>query len=523
MPESITPVRKQYLEIKRDYPNAIVFFRLGDFYETFDGDAETVARELEIVLTSRNMAKGVRVPMAGIPHHAAEAYLARLIGRGYHVAICEQIGDTPVGGLFPRQVVRVVTPGTVLEPGLLPGDAHNYLAAAFQQGDSAAVAFVDVSTGEFHAAQVEGEAASGFLRHELARLAPGELLIPEEAAGSGGFDGHVTPIPSWKFDPARGMELLLSQFRAATLEGFGLGEKPLATGCAGAILDYLKTTQPVALELLTGLATYSAADFMTLDAATRRNLELTRSLRQGSEQGSLLAVVDSTRTPLGRRLLRQWIGQPLTDRLRIEGRLEQVAAFYDDGMWRGEVREALQGFPDLERLVNRIVGGLAQPRELLVLGESLQAVSRLTRHLAGRTPALADLERALDPCPDTIDLVAHSLADDPPATLAQPGVIRAGFDAALDRIVEAAREARDWIAGLEAKERQRTGIKSLKVGFNKIFGYYLEVTRANTDQVPDEYLRKQTLVNAERYITPEMKEVEVQGVVGRGTDPGSGS
>jgi len=508
MADSISPVRQQYLDVKRRFPNAIVFFRLGDFYETFDDDAQTVARELEIVLTSRNVAKGVRVPMAGIPHHAAESYLAKLIARGYHVAICEQVGETPARGLFAREVVRVVTPGTVLEPGLLPGDQNNFLAAALRQGTECGLAFVDLTTGEFHAAQVGPPQAEGFLRHELARLGPREVLLPEGMTLEEEWDGHVSTLPEWKFEPGRAETELCEHFHTATLEGFGLAGKPLAVACAGAILDYVRAAQPAGLDLLTGISTYGADDFMALDASTRRNLELTESLRTGDVKGSLLGVIDATVTPVGRRLLRQWIGKPLLDAARIENRLDQVQAFFDDGMWRAEVRSALHGLPDLERLTNRVVSGLAGPRELVVLRESLERVAKVQALAAGKGGALAGVVADLDPCPDVKSLLNASIADDPPATLAQPGVIRPGYAAELDQIVASSRESREWIASLEATERQRTGIKGLRVGYNKIFGYYIEVTRANAALVPPEYIRKQTLVNAERYITPEMKEAE---------------
>jgi len=507
MRDSITPVRQQYLEVKRRHPEAIVFFRLGDFYETFDNDAQTVARELEIVLTSRPVAKGVRVPMAGIPHHAAETYLARLIARGYHVAICEQVGEAPVRGLFPREVVRVVTPGTVLEPGLLPGDQNSFLAAVRTDGAAAGLAFVDVTTGEFHAAQAAGGA--DFLRHELARIAPREVLAPEGHRETDGWPGHVTLLPEWKFDAGRGEAALLDHFRAATLDGFGLGDKPLAVGCAGAILDYLRATQPLAADLLTGISTYTVTDFMLLDAATRRNLELTESLR-GELRGSLLGVIDATVTAPGRRLLRQWIGKPLVDAERIERRLDLVQAFVDDGLWRAEVRQTLDGLADLERLTNRAASGIAGPRDLVALRESLARVEALRSLIAGRSPALLELETGIDPCPDLAARLRDAIVDDPPPTLLQPGVIRPGFSADLDGLVESTRAAREWIASLEAMERERTGIKGLKVGYNKVFGYYIEVGRASAGRVPPEYIRKQTLVNAERYITPEMKDVEAQ-------------
>jgi DNA mismatch repair protein MutS len=511
MKGDLSPVRKQYLQIKRQYPDAIVFFRLGDFYETFDADAEVASRELEIVLTSRNVAKGVRVPMAGIPYHAAENYLAKLIEKGFHVAICEQMGDSPVRGLFPREVVRVVTPGTVVEPGLLPGDANNYLAAVVVDGDRVGVAYADVTTGEFMGSEWEAPDPLAAVRHELARLRPAEVLAPESLTQTAEWPGHQTRLPDWRFGYERAAETLQSHFGARTLDGFGLGDSPLATRAAGAIVDYLASTQQAALALLTGFATYSQSDFMVLDAATRRNLELTETLRTGDVRGSLLGVLDRTITPMGKRLLRQWISMPLLDIDRITQRQDRVEAFLQEGLIRSEVREALGGIRDLERLANRAVAGLSTPRDLVGLRELLASVPGVLaiQDRCAAPPARAILAD-IDPCSGVLSLLQQAIADDPPATLAHSGVIRAGFSDELDEVVGSSSRARTWIADLEAVERARTGIKTLKVGYNKVFGYYIEVTKANATRVPNEYIRKQTLVNAERYITPEMKEYEAQ-------------
>ncbi len=509
MGEGLSPVRKQYLEIKRQYPDAILFFRLGDFYETFDADAEIAARELDIVLTSRNVAKGVRVPMAGIPYHAAENYLARLIEKGYHVAICEQLGETPQRGLFPREVVRVVTPGTVVEPGLLPGEANNYLAAVVVDGSRVGLAYADVSTGEFAATHFESADPLGALRHELVRLQPAEVLVPESLPAEADWPGHRTALPESRFELDRAVETLCAHFGVVTLDGFGLAGAPQAIRAAGAILDYLGQTQRAALPLLTGLATYSLSEFMTLDAATRRNLELTETLRTGETRGSLLGVLDRCVTPMGRRLIRQWIAKPLLDLQQIRSRLDQVEALAADGLWRAEVRQALRALGDLERLTNRASAGVASPRDLASLRHLLQHLPDVRRLLdAHPGTALDVLLPSLDVCADIRQLLEEAISDDPPATLAQVGVIRPGFSSELDGVIRASAEAREWIANLESIERERTGIKSLKVGYNKVFGYYLEVTKANTGLVPADYIRKQTLVNAERYITPQMKEYE---------------
>jgi DNA mismatch repair protein MutS len=507
-----TPIRQQYLDIKAQYPDAILFFRLGDFYETFDRDAETAAKELDIVLTSRNVAKGARVPMAGIPHHAAEGYIGKLIERGYHVAICEQIGEGPVKGLFPRQVVRVVTPGTVVEPGLLAGDRNNYLAAVVVGEGRVGVAYVDVTTGEFCATEFETGDPAGGARQELMRLRPAEVLLADDSQLALDGVGYVTRWPAWRLAPDRTETALKNHFGVASLDGFGLANRPLATTAAGGLLDYLGETQQPAASLLVELSTYSLADFMVLDAATRRNLELTETLRSGQLRGSLLAELDDSVTPMGKRLLRQWIGMPLLDKQRIEHRLDQVTSFYEDGLFRAAIRQELAGLGDLERVTNRIASAVANPRDLTSLREDLARLPAIKLPLEQKAELapIAELVAKFDVCDDILQLLHSALQDDPPATLGTPGIIRRGYSRQLDDILDSSRSARDWIANLEGVERERTGIKSLKVGYNKVFGYYLEVTKANSGAVPDEYIRKQTLVNAERYITPEMKDYEAK-------------
>lgn len=506
----ISPIRKQYLEIKKQYPHAILFFRLGDFYETFDGDAEITSRELDIVLTSRSVAKGVRVPMAGIPHHAVDNYLARLIEKGYHVAICEQVGDQPNRGLFQRQVVRVVTPGTIIEPNLLPTHSNNYLASVIVDADNqrAGIAYVDITTGEFQVAEIrDGDVLAG-LRAELNRLQPAETLCVDNFLDHLGYSGHRTPLPHWRFEFGRCEQELLRHFEVAALDGFGLKGYTSGVQAAGAIIQYLRENQPQALSLLTHLKSYSFDDFMILDAATRRNLEITETIRNSGNRGTLLGVIDQTVTPMGARLLRQWVHQPLLDIKRIQLRQQRIGNFYHDGIFRTAVRNALKPIVDLERLVNRIAGGVAQPRDLAALRASLQQLEKLAGVLTEK-PQITDLmEHSLSLCAEERELLERALVDLPPATLQSIGIFRAGYSAELDEIIEKSQSAREWIANLENVERERTGIKSLKVGYNKVFGYYIEVTHANRDMVPSTYIRKQTLVNAERYITPELKDYE---------------
>lgn len=499
--EDITPVRKQYLDEKKKYPDAILFFRLGDFYETFDEDAEITARELDIVLTSRPVGGGVRVPLAGIPYHAVENYLARLIEKGYHVAICEQIGEVPAKGLVERKVVRVVTPGTVTEPGLLPGDANNYLASVILNEGFASVSYTDVTTGEFAVTELPLEA----LRAELTRLHPAEIIHPDNQALPDGIIGHLTALPSWKYEPGKCNETLLAQFKSSTLDGFGLKNNSLSVRTAGAIVQYLKETQPDALNLLTSLRSYSLNEFMTLDASTRRNLELDETLR-GERKGSLLGTLDTTITPMGKRLIHQWVSQPLLSVDKIVHRQKGVQYFFDNGMMRAEIRAALKPIADLERLINRVIAGQAQPRDMVAMRNTLTELPRVLESFHGK-----DNSKEL-PKPDLLTneltLLQNAIDDDPPATLQNTGVIRPGYSAELDGVIDASKHARDWIANLEGIEREKTGIKTLKVGYNKVFGYYIEISRGAADKAPESYIRKQTLVNAERFITPEMKEYE---------------
>jgi DNA mismatch repair protein MutS len=529
----VTPVRKQYLQIKAQHPDAIVFFRLGDFYETFDEDAEVAARELDLVLTSRPVAKNQRVPMAGVPHHAVEGYIARLIEKGYRVAIAEQVGEVTGKGLVAREVTRVVTPGTIVEPALLDEKRPNYLAAVVVEEDRAGLAYADITTGEFATAQL----GAGAVAQELARLQPRECLIPKgQEAGCKkqetgrespisnlqSLDAHITPLQSYRFELGAARQLLLDHFDVATLDGFGCSGKPLAIRAAGAVLHYLRETQKGALAQIVSLSTYTTERFMTLDAATRRNLELTETIRERKASGALLGVLDLTLTPMGGRLLRARLAQPLLDRAELEARLDEVQAFYDDTILRGRVREILKGLPDLERLTNRVVAGMATPRDLVGIRQALEAMPQLAEKMqdAGskkeargkrqedRASCILRLVSSIDPCEETASLIASAIADEPSASLSAGDVIRRGFSDELDAILTAARDAKAYIANLEKEERERTGIKSLKVGYNKVFGYYIEVTKANLDAVPEAYIRKQTLVNAERFITPELKEYE---------------
>jgi len=537
--DPVTPIRQQYLQIKKRYPHAIVFFRLGDFYETFDDDAQIASRELDVVLTSRNVAKGQRVPMAGVPYHAVESYIARLIAKGYKVAICEQTGQ-PIDGLMPRQVVRVVTPGTVVEPILLSDKRNSYLATLVIEGEQAGIAYADITTGEFMATQIEDSTIVVAAGRELDRLRPAEVVLSDEGNGAavrgptssaeaataiirqrypelGALDVPVTLYDDWRFELGTCRQALLDHFQVASLAGYGCEDLAQATRAAGVLVQYLKQHQPSALAQLTSLATYTTNAFMTLDMATRRNLELTETIRERQLRGSLLGVLDMTLTPMGGRLLRRWISQPLLGLNALEDRLTAVDTCVQDLAQRTALRNLLRGLVDIERLTNRIIQGIALPRELVGLKAALERVTDIRGRLqelvaASSVPRASDTYplngRNLSDCATVCGFIARAIVDEPPATLANGGLIRRGYSAELDAIESSVAEAKRWVASLERVERERTGIKTLKVGYNKVFGYYLEITHANAEAVPEDYIRKQTLVNAERYITPELKERE---------------
>ncbi|NDJ59919.1 MAG: DNA mismatch repair protein MutS [Chloroflexi bacterium] len=516
MPQ-VTPLRQQYLDIKEQYPDCILFFRLGDFYETFDEDAETTARELDLVLTSRPVSKKDRIPMAGVPHHAVETYVARLIEKGYHVAICEQVSEPNGRGLVDREVTRVITPGTVIEPALLAETKPNYLMSLLPIGsvesgqwERAGLAYVDITTGEFGVTELAGENAAVAVLEELARLAPSEVLMPEswvERGVSLPGETHITRTADWRFEHDTAHTTLAQHFNVRSLDGFGLDALPAATAAAGAILHYLRDTQRGQLAQITTIRPYSTGSFMVLDQFTRRNLELTETIRGRQVKGSLLSVLDRTVTAMGARLLRTWINQPLLDLKRLNARLDAVEALTAEATLRAELQDQLRSVSDLERLTNRLLIGKAGPRDLLALRTSLDTVPTI-RALIESLPALAALTERLDPCTEVNDHISRAINDETPAILNTTGVIKPGYSNELDGILTATRDSREWIANLEPRERERTGISTLKVGYNKVFGYYIEVSRANAERVPDDYVRKQTLVNAERYITPELKEYE---------------
>ncbi len=516
MMENLTPMLSQYRAIKREHEDVILLFRLGDFYEMFGDDAKLAADVLDLVLTSREVGKGRRIPMCGIPYHAADRYLARLLAAGHKAAICEQVEDPKKSkGLVKREVIRILTPGTVVEEHLLEERSNNYLAGLAVRGDRIGLAAADCSTGEMMITEFTGDAAWAEVADELARLQPAELLAPEDESEPTELrrilDNSrlvITTAPELPLSQTA-EELLLRHFGVSSLRGFGCEEMPAAIEAAAIVFAYLKRTQRSGLEQIREMRTYSRDNFMVVDATTRRNLELLASLRDGSRQHTLLWVLDDTLTPMGARLLRRWLTAPLLDMDEIERRLDAVGAFREQASLRAGVREELRRIRDLERPVGRAAVGAATARDLAGLRDSLRRLPDFVADLSGSSnTALRSLVEGFDPLPDLCDLLSRALVDSPPTNPREPGIFQAGYSEELDELREARTLGKEWIAGLQARAREESGIKSLKVGFNQIFGYYIEVTRANLSLVPEHYQRHQTMTNAERFITPELKEYE---------------
>ncbi len=499
-----TPLMRQYHAIKQQVPNALLMFRLGDFYELFYEDAITAARELEITLTARNKEKGQAIPMCGVPYHAAEGYLARLIQKGYRVAVCDQMEEAGPGKkLVKREVTRVVTPGTATESSLLRSHENNYLAAVCRNGTRAGIAHVDISTGEFHATELDVSDVNAALENLNVR----EVLAAESVTD---VPGLRTALEDWIFSLDYADRALREHFHLLTLDGCGLGGRTLAVSAAGAILHYLRDTQKSALDHLDRPSFYDRSEAMILDAVTVRNLELLEPLFAGeTRESTLIHVLDQTCTGMGGRMLRARLLRPCLQLDEIEARLDAVQAALGATIARSETRKLLANVLDLERLLAKLTLGTAGPRELLALGRSLALVPKLKQQIgafdADRTRAIAG---RLDEIPELRDRILNAIAEEPPANLADGGTIRMGYHAALDELRDISRNSRQYIAQIELRERARTGIQSLKVRFNNVFGYYIEISKANLQHAPADYERKQTLVNAERFTTPELKELE---------------
>jgi DNA mismatch repair protein MutS len=516
MADASTPLMRQYNSIKEQVPGALLLFRLGDFYELFFEDAVTAARELEITLTARNKEKGAAVPMCGVPFHSAEGYISRLIQKGYRVAICDQMEDAKFAKkLVRREITRVVTPGTAMDAGLVRSRENNFLAAVGRAGARSAVAHVDVSTGEFRVTEMEPAEVAGALEQLAARevLFPGDLpLLTGQDRSSLRF--VRTELEDWVFTLDYSDRTLRDHFKLLSLDGCGLAGRPAAVGAAGAILHYLRDTQRAALDHLDRPAYYDRADSMVLDAVTVRNLELIEPLFAADAGGlqaqpTVLGVIDQTQTGMGGRLLRQRLLRPSMNRAEIEQRLDALGELLQQTILRAELRKHLAGILDLERLLAKVTLGSAGPRDVLALGRSLEKLPALKRCFDTQQAArLRNLHERLDELTDVAGLILEAIADDPPLNLVDGGAIRTGFHAELDELRDLSRNGKQYIAQIEARERQRTGIASLKVRFNNVFGYYIEITRANQHLAPADYERKQTLANAERFTTPELKDYE---------------
>ncbi len=517
--KNLTPMLRQYFDIKAERPDVVLLMRVGDFYEAYGEDAETIARELEITLTGRELTDA-RVPMAGVPHHALERYVARLIGKGYKVAVCDQVEDPKLAkGLVKRKVTRVLTPGTIIEDAMLDAKTNNYLVAAITGAKvPSGVGVVDVSTGEFLATEMPCDAGPDKVVEEIMRLQPAECLLLPGMEELGDAIRTVSKTVVTFHQPAEtrksSRQTLLDHFGTPSLRGYGAEQMTSGLDAAALVLDYVKQTHGSAAGHIRGLATYSTENYMVLDAAARRNLELTHSLADGAKSKSLVSILDRTVTPLGGRLLRKWFDQPLLALDKIHNRQSAVAEAAGDALLRGDLRDALRRIADLERLTARICSGAANARDLIALKQSLQALPAVAEALA-RAPAggaLAPMRAVVaDPPQDLTDLLETAIQPEPPMLLREGGLIRDGYNPELDALRELRSGGKSFIAGIEEAERERTGLKSLKVGFNNVFGYYIEITKAGSGvAVPPEYTRKQTTANAERYITPALKEYEAQ-------------
>lgn len=505
---NMTPMMRQYLEMKDKYPGMILFFRLGDFYEMFFDDAKLVSRELELTLTGKSCGMEERAPMCGVPFHSAETYINRLIEKGYKVAICEQMEDPATAkGLVKRDVIRVVTPGTVIEQSMLDERRNSYLLSVCMDGDRAGLAFVDVSTGEFQLYEIER--ASVRLQDEIVRMMPKEI-IANTALPKNATTLHVDVQDGARFQLARARAALLEHFKVQSLDTFGVSGMKLGIRAAGALMRYLEETQKNALEHLTELNEYHDKRYMMLDHTARRNLELTETMRSRQKQGSLLGILDYTCTAMGARTLRGFIEQPLAIKSEIDERLEAVQALRDADMTVDMIREELTQVYDVERLLSRIAYKTINAKDCLALRDSLSHVPAIHDALASIAPngMLRSLLDHLTPLGDVVDKLTQAIDVDAPALMSEGHYIKSGYNEELDKLREASRNGHQWIADLEAKERELTGIKNLKIQYNRVFGYYIEVTKSNYEQVPYRYTRKQTLANCERYMTPELHEIQ---------------
>ena len=515
MSNELTPMMKQYMQTKEEYKDCILFYRLGDFYEMFFDDALTASKELEITLTGKNCGLEERAPMCGIPYHAVDSYLNRLVSKGYKVAICEQVEDPKTAkGIVKREVIRVVTPGTNLDTQGLDETKNNYIMCIVYMADRYGLSVADVTTGEYLVTELDSQTK---LMDELYKFMPSEIVC-NEAFYMSGLDLDdlknrlhmaIYSLEAWYFDDALCRETLQEHFKVASLEGIGLSDYECGMIASGALLKYLEETQKNSLSHMSRLTRYATGNYMVLDSATRRNLELVETLREKQKRGSLLWVLDKTKTAMGARTLRKYVEQPLIDKESIVKRLDAVAELKDNAICREEIREYLNPVYDLERLVGKITYQSANPRDLIAFQSSLSMLPSVKCILKDmESDLLKEIYEELDPLEELCDLVGRAIQEEPPLAMKEGGIIKDGYNEEVDRLRKAKSEGKNWLADLETKEREKTGIKNLRIRYNKVFGYYLEVTNSFKDLVPDYYTRKQTLANAERYIIPELKELE---------------
>ena len=515
MSNELTPMMKQYMQTKEEYKDCILFYRLGDFYEMFFDDALTASKELEITLTGKNCGLEERAPMCGIPYHAVDSYLNRLVSKGYKVAICEQVEDPKTAkGIVKREVIRVVTPGTNLDTQGLDETKNNYIMCIVYMADRYGLSVADVTTGEYLVTELDSQTK---LMDELYKFMPSEIVC-NEAFYMSGLDLDdlknrlhmaIYSLEARYFDDALCRETLQEHFKVASLEGIGLSDYECGMIASGALLKYLEETQKNSLSHMSRLTRYATGNYMVLDSATRRNLELVETLREKQKRGSLLWVLDKTKTAMGARTLRKYVEQPLIDKKSIVKRLDAVAELKDNAICREEIREYLNPVYDLERLVGKITYQSANPRDLIAFQSSLSMLPSVKCILKDmESDLLKEIYEELDPLEELCDLVGRAIQEEPPLAMKEGGIIKDGYNEEVDRLRKAKSEGKNWLADLETKEREKTGIKNLRIRYNKVFGYYLEVTNSFKDLVPDYYTRKQTLANAERYIIPELKELE---------------
>lgn len=513
----LSPMMEQYFRIKEQHKDHILFYRLGDFYEMFYDDAILASKELELTLTGRDCGQEERAPMCGVPYHSCEGYIARLIKKGYKVAICEQMEDPRLAkGVVKREVIRVVTPGTLVETSMLDEGQNNFIASICPEGEQYGLAVADISTGEIHAAQFT-DLDDSTLKNELSRFAPNEIVFHPAFLDKKEMAEFIRNrlsccaecLREEQYDFSEAQRRVLEQFGKSDLSELSLDQRPLAVQAIGGLLDYLTETQMNGVDRLVSLDLYSESQFMALDLTARRNLELTETMRTGEKKGTLLWVLDRTRTAMGKRLIRQYVEQPLLSPAVIGRRLDAVDELYQDTMLRDTVRERLGGIYDMERLMTKIVFGNCTPRDVRTFGAAIAALPALRSCLEGtKSRFLREIYQEMDELTDIADLIGRAIVDDPPITLKDGFVIRDGYSAELDEVRSLVTGSREYLAGIESRERERTGIKNLRIGYNKVFGYYIEVTKSNLELVPADYIRKQTLSTGERYITEELKDLE---------------